>query len=218
MSNAIAPFLSKTFEMVDNKETDGVVCWSGDNSFIVKDPGDFAQKILPCYFKHNNLSSFVRQLNIYGFRKVSSEGWEFSHQHFRKGSAATLKLIKRRKSATKGADRGSIAVPGIQVSVPMVDLAPALPVPVNEPVLPDAMVASNPVAGMCPQELFVQVMEMRKQLATTQQVLAATLNELHEARCEQQRTQDTVEKIVSFLGSAVEAVDDAHGAKRLRLI
>ena len=60
------PFLKKTFEMVEDPETDPIVSWSdARDSFIVWDSHEFAKILLPKYFKHSNFSSFIRQLNTY---------------------------------------------------------------------------------------------------------------------------------------------------------
>ena len=61
-----APFLSKTYQLVDDPSTDHIVSWGEDDTtFVVWRPPEFARDLLPNYFKHNNFSSFVRQLNTY---------------------------------------------------------------------------------------------------------------------------------------------------------
>ncbi|RVX05404.1 Heat stress transcription factor A-2 [Vitis vinifera] len=75
------PFLKKTFEMVEDPETDSVVSWSvARNSFIVWD-------------SHN----FFPESSSQGFRKIDSDRWEFANEAFQGGKRHLLKNIKRRR-------------------------------------------------------------------------------------------------------------------------
>ena len=59
-----------------------MICWGSEgNSFIIRNQTEFAKTLLPYYYKHSNMASFVRQLNMYGFHKVTNYGNTAEIQH-----------------------------------------------------------------------------------------------------------------------------------------
>ena len=50
--------------LLEDHNTDIFNFFQNGQSFLVLDEQRFAKEILPKYFKHNNMASFVRQLNM----------------------------------------------------------------------------------------------------------------------------------------------------------
>lgn len=68
-----APDFMFLLKKILSDESCSIISWS--NGFVcIHDPNELATSILPKYFRHSNFSSFQRQLNYFGFRKVSGKG------------------------------------------------------------------------------------------------------------------------------------------------
>ncbi|KAF9141532.1 stress-responsive transcription factor hsf1 [Mortierella sp. GBA39] len=119
----VAAFLTKLYNMVGDEASNNLIKWSDDgHSFIVVKHVEFAKEVLPKFFKHNNFSSFVRQLNMYGFHKVphlqqgvllpdaDSEQWEFSNPHFQKNQPDLLCLVSRKKASNGNDDKDALTM------------------------------------------------------------------------------------------------------------
>ena len=126
-----APFLSKLMQIMENDAHAGsILHWDSEHvvgsnaaALVIADPVNFAKKILPLYFKHNKLSSFIQQLYTYGFRRVAcadqsvgvrsptelpSHAISFHHPLFR-ADAPDLMLLIKRNTAGSAASSGTAA-------------------------------------------------------------------------------------------------------------
>ncbi|RXN04307.1 heat shock factor 1-like protein [Labeo rohita] len=118
-SHCVPAFVSKLWTLVEAPSTNNLISWSQDGgSFLVQDEQRFSKEVLPLYFKHSNMTSFVRQLNMYGFHKVvhmdaglpKADGQvncvEFQHENFRRAQPHLLGLIRRKVSVSRGVEEG----------------------------------------------------------------------------------------------------------------
>ncbi|KAG1462000.1 hypothetical protein G6F56_005609 [Rhizopus delemar] len=110
--NSNNTFVHKLYNMVIDIQYQHLIAWNYTGlSFVVCNILEFSRDVLPKHFKHNNFSSFVRQLNMYGFHKVNkspkghrtlaeNQIWEFSHSKFIKDRPDLLEEIKRKTLET----------------------------------------------------------------------------------------------------------------------
>ncbi|KAI9289860.1 HSF-type DNA-binding-domain-containing protein [Umbelopsis sp. AD052] len=129
-------FVHKLYNMVVDVQYQHLIAWNyTGSSFIVCNIMEFSRDVLPKHFKHNNFSSFVRQLNMYGFHKVNksprghrtlaeNQIWEFSHPKFLRGRPDMLDDIKRKamENDTMRRDNGDLSTHMAMMQVAQSDM------------------------------------------------------------------------------------------------
>ncbi|KAJ1655728.1 hypothetical protein IWQ61_004565 [Dispira simplex] len=157
-------FVHKLYDMVVDPQYQHLISWNySGTSFVVCSINEFSKEVLPKHFKHNNFSSFVRQLNMYGFHKVNksprgqrtaveNQTWEFSHPKFMRSRPDLLDEIKRKSIETESLrrDTGDLYTNFSMLRVAQHDVQKQV------------------------NQLQNNVMEMARELANTKQELAAT--------------------------------------------
>ncbi|KAL7575730.1 hypothetical protein ACA910_003064 [Epithemia clementina (nom. ined.)] len=107
------PFPEKLHQMLMDVEKEGnsniVSFFSHGRAFAVHDMGRFVSDIMPRYFKQSKWNSFARQLNLYGFIRISHgpDAGGYYHELFLKGRP-NLCFHMRRVGVPQGEDRRKI--------------------------------------------------------------------------------------------------------------
>jgi hypothetical protein len=114
------PFPEKLHRLLQEIEKDGnddvISFYSHGRAFGIHDTEKFVSDIMPRYFKQSRLSSFQRQLNLYGFKRITSgpDAGGYYHELFLKGRP-NLSLHMRRVGLPKGEDRRKMRSKNVQV-------------------------------------------------------------------------------------------------------
>lgn len=97
------PFPEKLHRMLDAVEREGlsdvVSFFSHGRAFAIHKPRRFVTEVMHRFFRQTRLTSFQRQLNLYGFRRISTgpDNGGYYHELFLKGRPGLCVNMKRTK-------------------------------------------------------------------------------------------------------------------------
>lgn len=96
-------FPQKLHSVLDQVERDGlahVVAWQPHGRcFVIHKPKEFTEHVMPHYFRQSKLTSFQRQLNLYGFNRITrgTDAGGYYHELFLRGKEFLCKRMMRTK-------------------------------------------------------------------------------------------------------------------------
>lgn len=99
--------LHRLLDEVEEMGLSHIVSWSSHGrSFVVYDQDAFVRYVMPQYFKQSHFSSFLRQLALYGFIRLSRDGHDhhaYYHEYFLRGREDLL-LDHVKRTRIKGTE------------------------------------------------------------------------------------------------------------------
>ena len=91
--------LHEILHMCERNGYENIFSWQPHGlSFKIRDPERFSEIVLPLYFKHNKIKSFMRQLYYYNFHRII-EGEDidcYYHKYFERGEKLLSNKIIRK--------------------------------------------------------------------------------------------------------------------------
>jgi hypothetical protein len=101
----IPNFPAKMYAILSRKDLSDIITWMPHGrSWKVLKPREFEIKVIPTYFEHAKFSSFIRQANGWGFRRIISKGGDrnsYYHELFLRGRPYLIKLMRRPPPSSK---------------------------------------------------------------------------------------------------------------------
>jgi hypothetical protein len=138
MNPSSFPFPWKLHEMLDDAEKDesfqSIMSWLPDreNAFRIHNSAAFVDLVMPKYFKQTKYKSFQRQLNIWGFCRITSgrDKGGYVHPCFIRGKPSLCRQMVRRKIkggfSTSVANAASVATHSLSNPLTTCSSAPCL--------------------------------------------------------------------------------------------
>lgn len=99
------PFPVKLHQLLESKEHSEIISWQPHGRcFILRKPKDFLETVMPRYFRQSKITSFQRQLNLYGFHRLTSgpDKGGYYHERFLRGKPAHCEGMLRVRIKGKG--------------------------------------------------------------------------------------------------------------------
>lgn len=95
-------FPRKLYEILTD-EQDTISWTKNGKSFVISDMETFSNDVLLSYFRHQKYSSFQRQLNLYGFKKICKgpDVGAYAHDFFERNKPEQLKYVRRLPQGAK---------------------------------------------------------------------------------------------------------------------
>ena len=96
------PFPEKLMDMLSSESltNSSIVSWlPHGRAFIVRKPKEFSERIMHKYFRQTKITSFQRQLNLYGFRRLTQgpDAGAYYHEMFLRGRMQLAARMTRQK-------------------------------------------------------------------------------------------------------------------------
>lgn len=96
----VKPFPERLMEVLDRGDMEDIIRWMPHGrAFIVRQPKAFSSEVLPRFFKQSKFMSFTRQLNLWGFKRITrgTDQGAYYHELFLRGRPMLSTRMKRQK-------------------------------------------------------------------------------------------------------------------------